>query len=161
MAEAGDLLTAWEQRCKSHGLSMTASRRAILAAMLQSNAAADAVAWLVAAQRHHPSTSIGTVYRFLRDLEQRGMADVHAEPHARCRWRLREGTPMLQTVEPLLSLLREMETLGLAETLDAQPVLKSDARSAPTQSPSTWQLLQQIATNLGYRLVVRHRNPAY
>ncbi len=120
-------LDVWEARCRAHGLSITPSRRAILAAMLQRAATCDAVEWLLAAQTHHPATSINTVYRFLREMEQRGLAEAVAKPHARCRWRLRDASPtevddMLRQVE---AFLHEMEVLGLAQ-----------ARSAKDASPT-------------------------
>jgi predicted ArsR family transcriptional regulator len=164
------MLASWELRCKAQGLSVTASRRAILAAMLQSGAACDAVTLLLAAQEHRASTSIGTVYRFLRELEQRGLVDVQAAPHARCHWRLRDESPASSPAEvsdmldQLQDFLRDMETLGFAEALQAS--CTEHARSiAPStgHKPATpaWQLLQRIAERLGYRLLPRQPEQVY
>jgi Fe2+ or Zn2+ uptake regulation protein len=86
-----DNLAALQQRCKAQGLVLTPSRLAILSALLEQSEAHDAVPLLQAAQAHHAQTRIGTVYRFLRELEQRGMVDAHAPAHGRTRWRLRDG----------------------------------------------------------------------
>jgi hypothetical protein len=159
-----DTLDAWEARCRAHGLSITASRRAILAALLQSDVPADAVEWLLAAQRHHPATSVGTVYRFLRELERHGLVEVLAQSHSRCRWRLKSlastasSNGLKAMLEPLQVFLREMETLGLAEARSDVPDI---GHAAPKSVTPTWWLLQQIAESLGYRLAPRPSNPVY
>ncbi len=159
-----DALPAWEARCKSLGLLITVPRRAILAAMLELGTAHDAVTLLQAAREHHAATSLGTVYRLLRELEQLGLAQVQVPAHGRCHWRLHdspettpEQTPgnvrsMLKQVQHFLS---ELEKLGFAE---AQPAAHNSVAvpmsSLPSHSPvdPTVDLLQSIAERFGYRL---------
>jgi hypothetical protein len=160
----GDALVAWEARCKSLGLLITLPRRAILAAMLELGTAHDAVKLLQAARKHHAATSLGTVYRLLRELEQLGLAQVQVPAHGRCHWRLHDSpatTPeqpagnvrgMLKQVQ---HFLRELEKLGFAE---AQPAANNSvavpvsrlASHSPTDP--TVDLLQSIAERFGYRL---------
>ncbi|WP_239949360.1 transcriptional repressor [Dyella terrae] len=159
---ACDALLAWEARCKSLGLLMTAPRRAILIAMLEFGTAHDAVTLLQAAREHHAATSLGTVYRLLRELEQLGLVQAHAPAHGRCHWRLHDShstTPepapgnVRIMVKQVQHFLRELEKLGFAE---AQPAVYSSvavprlANHSPVDP--TVDLLQSIAERLGYRL---------
>jgi Fe2+ or Zn2+ uptake regulation protein len=159
-----DALATWEARCKSLGLMMTAPRRAILIAMLGLDQSIDAVTLLQAAREYHAGTSIGTVYRFLRELEQLGLVYIEAQPHSRSRWRLRdspqaapERSPgniqeMLQQVQ---SFLRDLEKLGLAEALQTpRPSLESPATRPANHAPVEASLvtMREIAERLGYRL---------
>lgn len=139
---------------------MTAPRRAILTAMMQLDTASDAVALLQAARLQHAATSIGTVYRLLRELEQLGLADVQAQPHGRGLWRLHgspqayEKTPgnvhlMLQQLRRFLS---ELETIGAAEVASmpsTPPTIGQDDRK-PVDAVT--DLLRELAERLGYRL---------
>ncbi len=144
----------WQARCAAHGLSMTAPRRAILAALLELEQPGDAVTLLQATKRHHPGAQIGTVYRFLRELERAGLARAWAQPHGRMRWQLQATAPptpsatgevhgLLQQVQ---TLLRELDRLGLAESLLAPPVV-------PRQAGHALELLGRIAEQLGYQLL--------
>lgn len=81
-------LDNWQQRCKAAGLQMTAPRRAVLAALVAQQDAVDAVALLFQAREHYPRASIGTVYRFMRELEQHALVQVRSEAHGRIHWRL-------------------------------------------------------------------------
>jgi Fe2+ or Zn2+ uptake regulation protein len=151
-----DAFVHWQQRCKAQGLALTASRNAILHALLAQAQAQDAVPLLQAAQVHHAATSIGTVYRFLRELEQRGLVDTYAQAHGRMRWQLRDETlsaaaqttgEIRQMVAQVQDFLRALEHMGLAETTDVH---------APTPLPGsdrTLAVLQKIAGHLGYRLL--------
>jgi Fur family ferric uptake transcriptional regulator len=111
----GEDLDQWQQRCKAAGLQMTAPRRAVLAALAAQQHAVDAVALLVQAREHYPRASIGTVYRFMRELEQHALVQVQSEAHGRIHWRL-VGTA--QPVAPApdmdaLAILRQIaERLG-------------------------------------------------
>ncbi len=160
--ETPDALGVWEARCKAHGLTITPSRRAILAAMLQGAGTGDAVAWLLAAQEHHAATSLNTVYRFLRDMEQRGLVDVQATPRARCRWRLRNLSPTIEADDMLRQLqafLHGREVPGFATPMAPAETL-SVAISSP-DAPPAWHLLQRIAERLGYGLILRRMHSAY
>ena len=159
--ETPDTLDAWEARCRAHGLTITPSRRAILTAMLQRAETCDAVTWLLAAQEHHAATSLNTVYRFLREMEQRGLVDVVVAAHARCRWRIRNESPSIESedVQQLQMLLREMASLGLATPIAAAGA--SSVTGNTPQATSAWHLLQRIAERLGYRLVSRRMHSAY
>ena len=75
----------WEQCCREHGLLLTVPRRAIIRAMLQQDQPIDAVALQRIARQHHAATSLGTVYRFLREL--RALNLLHAQVPARGRSR--------------------------------------------------------------------------
>jgi DNA-binding transcriptional regulator YhcF (GntR family) len=160
-----EALAAWQARCKSLGLLMTAPRRAILSAMLRLDQSLDAVALLQEAREHHAGISIGTVYRFLRELEQLGLVQTEIKPHSRCRWRLRgsprdapEPTPgdirtMLRQVQ---SFLHDLEKLGLAEALQTpRPTFAVPATGQANHAPLDPSLdsMREIAERLGYRLV--------
>lgn len=105
-------LAPWHQRCQALGLTLTAPRRAILRALLaQAQAQAqDAVQLLLAAREHYPATSQGTVYRFLRELENHHLVQPVPQPHGRLLWRLQATTapavPLPDT--DLLDLLRQL-----------------------------------------------------
>lgn len=153
----GSVRSAWEARCKAGGLRLTAPRQAILAALLEQNSADDAVALLTAAQRHYPATRVGTVYRFLRELEQLHLAQALAQPHGRTHWQLRplpeadahasgDIQPMLAQLKDFLS---ELEQLDLADR--QLPTDTAGATIAPTL-----QLMQRVADRLGYRLTSNH-----
>jgi hypothetical protein len=159
-----DALAGWEARCKSLGLLVTAPRRAILTAMLRLDPSIDAVTLLQAAREHHAGTSIGTVYRFLRDLEQLGLVYIEAQPHSRSRWRLLnapqaapERTPgnIREMLQQLQSFLRDLEKLGLAEALQTPrptlpiPTTRPSNHAPVDASPDT---MREIAERLGYRL---------
>lgn len=139
----------WSARCIAHGLVMTAPRRAILAALIESDHPDDAVALLQAACRHHPSTRIGTVYRFLRELQRAGLVRAEARPPRRTRWQLGAPSALAPASVPELrevqDFLRELDRLGLAETLPktSTPALRTEAGLA---------LLTLMAERLGYRL---------
>lgn len=150
----------WEARCKSLGLLMTAPRRAILNALLQSGAPHDAVTLLQAARKHHAATSIGTVYRLLREFEQLGLVHVQAHAHGRCRWRLRDSSPLALAQAPdnirgmlrqVQRFLRELEKLGFAEVC-ANPPGGLGKPVTSTAHPPTIHLLDEIAERFGYRL---------
>jgi Fe2+ or Zn2+ uptake regulation protein len=70
------------------GMRATPPRLAIWQALLDAGDEPDAVALLCRAQRIEPRTSLGTVYRFLRELEQHGLASSRPVAHERARWRL-------------------------------------------------------------------------
>jgi len=69
-------------------LRATPPRLAIWQALHEANQELDAVDVLRRAQIIEPRTSLGTVYRFLRELEQHGLASPRAVAHERSRWRL-------------------------------------------------------------------------
>ena len=154
-------LAAWEARCKSLGLLMTAPRRAILAALLsQPGMPRDAVTLLQAARAHHPATSIGTIYRLLRELEQLGLVHVQAQPHGRCRWRLQDASLPASAKAPgnVRSMLRqvrrflhELEKLGFAEAQTTRHGSRTRP-VAPAAIDPTVNLLHEIAERFGYRL---------
>ena len=138
---------------------MTPSRNAILNALLEQHEARDAVPLLQAAQLHHSPTSIGTVYRFMRDLEQRGIVDAQAQPHGRTRWHLRDGAltdaahaagDLPRMVAQMQAFLKTLEKLGLAENNHAIPEDNDPHR--------TLAVLHDMAERLGYRLLPRRRH---
>lgn len=163
-----ETLGAWQQRCKAQGLTLTASRQAILRALVEQEVARDAVPLLQAAQRHYADVSIGTVYRFLRELERRGLIQAQLQPHARTLWRLRKDATfnatqstgdvhrMLATVQ---DFLRTLEHMGLAESVGASKVGadKYTHYSAP-HSDRTFAVLNDIAERFGYRLLPVQRH---
>jgi Fe2+ or Zn2+ uptake regulation protein len=156
--DTDDALVRWQQRCKSHGLVLTASRNAILQALLAQPSAQDAVPLLQAAQVHHAATSIGTVYRFLRELEQRGLVDAYAQAHQRTRWQLRDEAistaaqsagELRQMLAKVQDFLRTLEQMGLAEASTA----RIPETWLPPDSDRTLAVLHEIAGHLGYRLL--------
>jgi DNA-binding MarR family transcriptional regulator len=155
----------WQQRCKAQGLTLTVSRRAILRALLLQTEARDAVPLLQAARAYHPGTRIGTVYRFLRELEQRGWIDAHTQPHGRTRWQLRATSlsdaaqatsDIRRMVAQVRDFLRTLEPMGFAET--AHPGTLPTA--SPSDSDRTLAVLHEIAGHLGYRLLPQRSTPA-
>jgi Fe2+ or Zn2+ uptake regulation protein len=164
--ETSDALSAWQQRCKAQGLVLTASRNAILLALLEQSDARDAVPLLQAAQRHHVATSIGTVYRFLRELEQRGLVDAITQSRKRTRWQLRDdalssaahaANDIRHMVAQVQGFLHTLEQLGLAECTDG---LSSASANRRTDDDRTLAVLHEIAAHLGYRLLPYRRHTA-
>ena len=161
---AAEALPAWEAHCRSRGLLVTTPRRAIISALLQASQPLDAVAVLLAARQRHPMTSLGTVYRLLRELEQRGLLQVHAQAHGRLRWQLRDASPPERPVaagnisallQQTRGFLRELDRLGIAEartTADRYPANLAEPPSPVQPSTSIGQLLCDVAAHLGYRL---------
>lgn len=159
MNELMDTPEQWQARCKTHGLLVTVPRKAILTALLEQEGSFDAVALLQYARMHYPGVSMGTVYRFMRELEKLGLAQARAQAHGRIRWRLSEplelsGTPEIQHwLNQVEDFLHELEQLGLAE-LQA----KNDASTEAGTDHRTLLVLHQIAERLGYRLTPQHGN---
>jgi hypothetical protein len=153
MSEADPL----ELRCQSAGLRLTASRRALLATLRELAMPCDAVALLRAAQQRHADVRLGSVYRFLRELEQLDLAHAETQPHGRLRWHVHDHLPACAGVPPsddaallaqMRTFLRELESLGFA--VQAPPA------DMPAGAPhSTIRLLQQVAARFGYRLASR------
>jgi Fe2+ or Zn2+ uptake regulation protein len=165
-ADMHEALHVLQQRCKTQGLVLTPPRNAILSALLDQSACRDAVSLLQAAQVYYSATSIGTVYRFLRELDQRGLIDAFAQPHGRTRWQLRQpalpqtgasATDMHQMVAQVQDFLRTLEQLGLAEYV-ATPT--ASPRDPQTDNNRTLAVLHDIALRLGYRLLPRQRHTA-
>ncbi|KRE89359.1 hypothetical protein ASG87_03190 [Frateuria sp. Soil773] len=150
--------SAWEARFRASGLRLTAPRQAILAALLEQDGAGDAVILLTAAQRHYPATRIGTVYRFLRELERHRLVQALAWPHGRTHWQpcampaadAQAGEDIQPMIARLKAFLSDLERLGMAE---AQP--PAEAMASDDCAP-TLQLLQRVAGRLGYRLTPIH-----
>ncbi|WP_130618305.1 transcriptional repressor [Dyella amyloliquefaciens] len=67
------------------GLRATPPRLAIWQVLHDANDEPDAVNVLRRAQSLEPRTSLGTVYRFLRELEWHGLACSRPVPHERSR----------------------------------------------------------------------------
>lgn len=159
-------LLALQRRCKAQGLVLTASRNAILSALLEQHEAHDAVPLLQAAQAHRSHTSIGTVYRFLRELEQRGLVDAQVQPHGRTRWRLRDGAladaahtagDVRNMVAQVRAFLKTLEQLGLAEDNN---VPNTASEHFANDLHRTLAVLHDIAGHLGYRLLPNRRHLA-
>lgn len=72
-------------------LRATPPRLAIWQVLHEASDEPDAVDVLRRAQSLEPRASLGTVYRFLRELEQHGLASSRAVAHGRSRWRLGKG----------------------------------------------------------------------
>lgn len=159
--EIDNVLAAWQQRCQAQGLSLTASRRAILRALMEQHEARDVVPLLQAAQLHHAQTSIGTLYRFLRELEQRGLVDAYAQPHGRMHWQLREFEPfpaafpapdVRRILRQAQEFLRRLACTGLAE-----PVSSHGAQQ-DCDDKRTLAVLHDMASQFGYRLLPEGRD---
>ena len=157
-------LIALQRRCKAQGLVLTPSRHAILSALLEQQEARDAVPLLQAAQAHHSQTSIGTVYRFLRELEQRGVVEAHLQPHGRTRWHLREvaladvahaASDIRSMVAQLQAFLKTLEQLGLTQDDNTSDMASEPFGNDPHR---TLAVLHEIAGHLGYRLLPSRRH---
>ena len=99
-------MEAWQARCKALGLAVTAPRRAVLLALLERDGT-DAVALLQRARLHHAGTSVGTAYRFMRELERTGLVRAEARPHGRLHWHAAASpAPLADELRPLLAQLR-------------------------------------------------------
>lgn len=157
--ELMDVPEQWQARCKTHGLLVTVPRKAILTALLEQEGSCDAVALLQYARMHYPGVSMGTVYRFMRELEKLGFAQARAQAHGRIRWRLCEspelsGPPEIRhLLTQVEDFLHELEQLGLAERQ-----VKNDADMEAGTEHRTLLVLHQIAERLGYRLMPQHRS---
>lgn len=93
MAEAMPTAPADIQRLLARvGMRATPPRQAIWQALHDATDEPDAVELLRRAQRIEPRTSLGTVYRFLRELEQHGLASSRPVAHERSRWHLGSST---------------------------------------------------------------------
>lgn len=74
------------------GLRATPPRLAIWRVLHEAGDEPDAVDVLRRAQALEPRTSLGTVYRFLSELQQHGLASARVVAHHRSRWRLGADT---------------------------------------------------------------------
>ena len=136
-------LAGWSARCREHGLAFTAPRQAIMRALLEADGPLDAVGVLQGARGFHAGTSLGTTYRFLRELELHGLAHAQPQPHGRMRWRLLEAQAtgddeLLPLLAQLRHVLRELERLGVAGlTAETGPAHRADN---PTAGPQMRQV---------------------
>ncbi|RAO77835.1 Fur family transcriptional regulator [Dyella jiangningensis] len=92
------------------GLRPTPPRLAIWQVLHEANDEPDAVDVLRRAQSLEPRTSLGTVYRFLRELELLGLATSQPVSHERSRWRLADtaagrGSPRQQAAVAAIAQL--------------------------------------------------------
>ena len=159
-------LMALQRRCKAQGLVLTPSRHAILSALLEQHEARDAVPLLQAAQVHHSQTSIGTVYRFLRELEQRGLVDAHVQPHGRTRWHLRDMAlaDAVHTAGDIRSMVAQVQaflkTLEQLDLVDDNNTANTTSEHFTNDPHRTLAMLRDIAGHLGYRLLPSRRHLA-
>jgi len=106
-------LEALEERCRQAGLPVTAPRRAVLAALAAQTLPADAIALLMLARRHHARASIGTVYRFMRELERCGLVRAHSQAHGRIHWQWGDMTAPPANTPDAVTVLRQIaERMG-------------------------------------------------
>lgn len=82
------------------GLRATPPRLAIWAVLREADDEPDAVDVLRRAQSREARTSLGTVYRFLRELELRGLASSRPVSHERSRWRLGHASGAMPSRDP-------------------------------------------------------------
>jgi Fur family ferric uptake transcriptional regulator len=95
------------------GMRTTPPRVAIWRVLHDAPDEADAVELLRRAQQLEPRTSLGTVYRFLRELEQHGLASSRAIAHQRARWRLgSSGDALAKNADALLAVTRLAAAFG-------------------------------------------------
>ena len=90
------------------GLRATPPRLAIWQVLHEANDELDAVALLRRAQAVEPRTSLGTVYRFLRELEQHGLASPRPVAHERSRWRLGPPDASMAQQPPALAVMTRL-----------------------------------------------------
>jgi len=125
-------------------LAFTAPRQAILRTLLNAGESLDAVAVLQGARALHAGISLGTTYRFLREMELHGLAHAQPQPHGRMRWRLIEqrATTSDDELRPLLQqlrhILRELERRGFTGLpTETGPAHRADT---PTAGPQMRQV---------------------
>lgn len=94
------------------GLRATLPRLAIWQALCNADDEPDAVELLRRAATIEPRTSLGTVYRFLRELEQRGLAVSRPVAHKRARWRT-------GTADDVVATQRDPEAIAAVARLAA------------------------------------------
>lgn len=92
------------------GMRATPPRLAIGCVLHDASDEPDAVVILCRAQHLEPRTSLGTVYRFLRELEQLGLAASRAMAHGRARWRWLDAndTNAMSPTSPALSAIEQL-----------------------------------------------------
>lgn len=88
------------------GMRVTPPRVAIWRALHASGDEPDAVALLRRAQQWQPDTSLGTVYRFLRELERHGLVSSRTVAHERARWRVGAAEPMARRDQAIAAVAR-------------------------------------------------------
>lgn len=79
-------MDAMVHACTDAGLRITAPRRAVLAVLQARSLPTDAVALMQQASAHDASVRIGTVYRFLRDLQRLNLVTAIPHPGGRLHW---------------------------------------------------------------------------
>ena len=95
------------------GMRATSPRVAIWRVLHAADDEPDAVALLTRAQQVEPRTSLGTVYRFLCELEQHGLASSRAVAHGRSRWRVDSSEPSSpRNAEALAAIARLASAFG-------------------------------------------------
>jgi Fur family ferric uptake transcriptional regulator len=95
------------------GMRATPPRLAIWQALHEATDEPDAVELLRRAQRIEPRTSLGTVYRFLRELEQHGLAGSRPVAHERARWHLgAPGESTARNTEAIAAVARLAAAFG-------------------------------------------------
>jgi hypothetical protein len=97
------------------GLRATPPRLAIWQVLCGADDEPDAVELLRRAAAIEPRTSLGTVYRFLRELEQRGLAASRPIAHQRARWHVGaadETTPAPRDPEAVAAVARLAAAFG-------------------------------------------------
>ena len=95
------------------GMRATPPRLAIWQILHEASDEPDAVELMCRAQVLEPRTSLGTVYRFLRELEQHGLASSRAVAHERARWRLgASGESVSRQPEAIAAVARLAAAFG-------------------------------------------------
>lgn len=95
------------------GMRATPPRLAIWQILHEASDEPDAVELMCRAQVLEPRTSLGTVYRFLRELEQHGLASSRVVAHERARWRLgASGESVSRQPEAIAAVARLAAAFG-------------------------------------------------
>jgi hypothetical protein len=118
------------ERCKARDLLITAPRRAVLMALAGAAGPLDAVACLQLAQRHYPATGLGTVYRFLRELEKLGILHASVPVHGRRQWQAHVPPSIDDTATETVRLLAQIAAcLGYRLVPDGAAVDRADGQA--------------------------------
>lgn len=118
MADLASVLAGDGSECLTRaGLRATAPRLAVWHVLSTAQDEPDAVELLRRASAIEPRTSLGTVYRFLRELEQRGLAVSRPIAHQRSRWHASLGNApsavaMPSNPEMLAAVMRLAASFG-------------------------------------------------
>lgn len=88
------------------GIRMTSQRQVIWQVLAECTRAVDAVELLQCTRARMPQISLGTIYRFLRELERHALVRAHTSSRHRTRWCVIEAPPVQD--DPRVAALHQL-----------------------------------------------------